>query len=295
MVSEWAYSTAAPVKMSGFDMHGTGSDMSYVPNIFSVQRSEYGPDRIGYRDDNQSYNAGRAALIDDWSCHLNGTTDSITGEKDYVNGIPVASSNIINVGGPSANLGAEYWNDFDTAMATLYPGVWTPNDIPGLGWNIVPLTCWDMINGSQLPDHVYAPTYNATTGAQIYGYGVISTYQDINGTVGLNIWGYTGQDTYYTCWSMIHSDVLAKAFQQMPCGVTSLILRFNYTLHPTDYCFVTIVEALGTISELNFQGLIGGKVNMLYPVTGATTAQPPYPYWLNTWITDKFPTIHPDP
>jgi hypothetical protein len=94
---------------------------------------------------------------------------------------------------------------------------------------------------------------------------------------------------------MIHSDVLAYAFSHMPHGVTSLILKFNYTLHPTDYCFVTIVEALGTISELNYQGYIGGKVNMLYPVTGPTTAQPPYPYWLTTWITDKFPTIHPDP
>lgn len=291
MVSEWAYSTSAPVKMSGFDMQNPAA--TDVPSIFTVMRSQYGPWREGYRDANQSYNAGRAALGDDWSCHTNGTTDPITGKLDYVNGVPIASSNIINIGGPSASLSTEYWNDFDTAMATL--GAWTPNDITGLAWNIVPLTCWDLINSSKLPEHVYAPTYNATTGKQTIGYGVISTYEDINGTVGLNIWGYTGQDTYYTCWSMIHSDVLAYAFSHMPCGVTSLILKFNYTMHPTDYCFVTIVEALGTISELNYQGYLGGKVNMLYPVTGATTALPPYLYWPNTWITDKFPTIHPDP
>jgi len=293
MVSEWAYSTYAPVKMSGFDMNAPGNDVYDVPSIFSMMRSQYGPSRAGYRDANQSYNEGRAALGDDWSCHLNGTTNPITGKKDYVNGVPISSSNIINVGGPSASLSTEYWNDFDTAMATL--GIWTPNDIPGFAWNIVPLTCWNVINGTQLPGNVYAPTYNATTGAQIYGYGVISTYEDINGTVGLNIWGYTGQDTYYTCWSMLHSDVLAHAFSHMPCGVTSLILKFNYTLHPTDYCFVKIVEALGTISELNYQGSIGGIVNMLWPVSGPTTAQPPYLYWPNTWITDKFPTIHPDP
>jgi len=294
MVGEWAYSTAAPVKMSGFDMQNPAA--TDVPYTFSEARPQYGPWREGYRDANQSYNHGRAGLMDDWSCHTNGTTNPITHQLDWVNGVPIASSNIINVGGPYASLTAEYFNDFDTVMFTM--GVWTPSDISGLAMNIVPLTCWDLINSSKMPEHVYAPTYNPTTGAQMYGYGVISTYEDINGTVGLNIWGYTGQDTYYTCWSMIHSDVLAYAFSHMPHGVTSLILKFNYTLHPTDYCFVTIVEALGTISELNYQGYIGGKVNMLWPVTGATTAQPPEPYtvyWPNTWITDKFPTIHPDP
>lgn len=73
----------------------------------------------------------------------------------------------------------------------------------------------------------------------------------------------------------------------MPRGVTSLIVKFNYALHPTDYCFVTIVEALGTISEFDYQ-------KYLNP-TGAPSVPAPFPYWPTTWVADKFPTIHPDP
>jgi hypothetical protein len=284
MVSEWAMATGAPVKMSGFDMQSPTSPA--VPYLFDQVRSTLLPNRNGYLDANPSFNAGRAGLMDDFSCHVNAS-------GDWVNGVPIASSNIINVGGPSANLGAQYWNDFDTAFATLT--AWTPtatstpsDTIPGLAPpKIVPLTCWDLINSSRIAVHVYAPTFNSTTGKQTVGYGVISTYEDLNGTIGLNIWGYTAQDTYYLCWSMIHSDVLFLAFETMPPGVTSLIVKFDYTLHPTDYCFVTIVEALGTISEYNYQ-------QYLNPM-GLTSIPAPFAYWPTTWVADKFPTIHPDP
>jgi hypothetical protein len=283
MVSEFAMATGAPVKMSGFDMQSPTSPA--VPYIFSQARSTLLPDRNGYLDANPNFNAGRAGLQDDFSCHVNAS-------GDWVNGVPIASSNIINVGGPSANLGAQYWNDFDTAFATLT--AWTPTStttpsdtIPGLAMKIVPLTCWDLLNSSRLPVNVYAPQFNSTTNKQTVGYGVISTYEDLNGTIGLNIWGYTAQDTYYLCWSMIHSDVLWIAFESMPRGVTSLIVKFNYALHPTDYCFVTIVEALGTISEFDYQ-------KYLNP-TGAPSVPAPFPYWPTTWVADKFPTIHPDP
>jgi hypothetical protein len=273
----------APVKMTGFDMQ----DLAYGPDApYIMSRFTAGAGKAAYRDNITTYNLGRTGFQDDWSCHVT--------EDGWVNGIPVASSNIIAVGGPSANLASEYFNDFTDAFATLWQ--WTPD--PGNAGKIMPLTCWSR-NEYDTNDvfHAYVPEYDGL-GNQVIGYGVISTYKDINGTVGLTIWGYTGQDTYYTAWSMLHSDVLYLAMEEMKCGVTSLILRFNYTLHPTDYCFVTIVEALGTISELDFQAYLEN-----YP-----TAQPdkllgtrdllldgnPFD-WPDTWITDKFPRIHLDP
>jgi hypothetical protein len=249
-------------------------------------RPELLTSKDAYRDNITTYNLGRAAFKDDWSCHKN-MSDEYLG---WINGLPVASSNIMAVGGPSANMVTEYFNDFDDAFATLWQ--WTPH-VEDMS-KIMPLTCWSR-NRNDTEDvfHAYMPEYAG--GKQTIGYGVISTYKDINGTVGLSIWGYTGQDTYYTCWALMHSDVLFLALEEMKCGVTSLIIRFNYTLHPTDYCFVTIIEALGTISELDFQdwlmhGLVGGLQGELLG------ARVPHTFdWPDTWITDKFPTIHRDP
>lgn len=293
------------LKLSGFDMEDAYAPVT--PSIFSP----FGADLTveDYRDAAQAYNEGRTGLKDDYCSHEN------IANEEWYNGVPIASASIINVGGPSASLTAEYFNDFDDVFATL--GVWTPD--PHNAWKIMPLTCWslnreDFEHSGTGIIHAYMPEY--ADGVQTIGYGVISTYRDINGTVGLNIWGYTGQDTYFTTWALLHSDVLALFEANIVCGVTSIILQFNYTLHPTDYCFVTLVEALGTISEYNVQAVFTDHVSLVtegehigehlfsgnLPPDWFRASTPTSHYvedWDNwpvaTWITDKYPTIHPDP
>jgi hypothetical protein len=168
----------------------------------------------------------RAGLHDDW-CHT----------------IPVSSSNMLFAGGPIANLGAEYFNDFTMGF---YPmGQFVTNDT-GHADKVMALSCWDR--------NVYAT--NTT-----HGYGVISVYKDLNGTIGFLIWGMHAQDTYFTTnwfWSypagitcpdgtVVYSGI--EYLQHENLGVTDLILRIYYPpadpIHPT----VSIIEKLGTISE----------------------------------------------
>jgi hypothetical protein len=143
---------------------------------------------------------GRAALKDDWCTTW-----------------PVASSNIIGVGGPLAHVLAYYANDFTDAYYD------TTTD------EIVALTCWGK--------NTYASS-NTT------GYAVITTYKDINGTVLFLIWGHWGRDTYYaTKW--FHEGG-AEQLQEAPECLTTIILEIDYTVHEPS---ISIVEALGTISE----------------------------------------------
>ncbi len=237
MVSTYVtWYTGATLRNSGLDMQ----DTTYGPNapsVLSAQRPTLLPARTGYRDANVAFNLGRLGFKDDWSCHVNINTG------DEMQGLPISSSNIITVGGPVANAVTEYTNDFTDAFATL--GGWTGSGAPGSV--IYSTSCWSK--------NTYVPTM--VGGVETVGYGMISTFQDLNGTTFLVVYGYTGQDTYYTCWALQHSDVLDLAsWENMPEGVTTLVLQFNYTLHPTDYCFVTIMEALGTISEYNYQGYL---------------------------------------
>jgi hypothetical protein len=169
---------------------------------------------------------GRSALRDDW-CHAG------TFEGDEV---PVASSNMIGVGGCLANLLAYYGNDFMTAFFAL-------GDFTGYaGWKnkIVPLTCWDVTK-------TRAFVSNETT-----GYAVISTYKDLNGTVLFLIWGHWGRDTYYIS-KWFHEEGIYQ-LQEAPEGLTAIIVKIDYEstsegYKPTNF---SIVECLGTISEIKW-------------------------------------------
>ena len=266
--------TANIVQMTGSEMQNTAYG-PLAPYILDPLRTALLPDKRGYRDAEISFNHGRLALKDDWSCHKDESSD-------WLYGIPIASSNIITVGGPTANLATEYTNDFTDAFATI-PG-WTGAGLPTSA--IFAASCWSK--------NTYVPQYGGG-GAQTVGYGLISTVRDINGTVWFVVYGYTGQDTYYTTWALLHSDVLHLAWDLMPSGVTTLILEFDYTLHPTDYCFVTIKEALGTISEFDAQECFLEHMRPSAPQQTAAQIWLPFLWWPETWVTDKFPTIHKDP
>jgi hypothetical protein len=147
---------------------------------------------------------------------------------------PVTSSNMITVGGPFANMLSYYENDFSEAFYGL--SQFTSDPV----WqnHIVARTCWWGHN-----------TAHAYTSSNSTGYGVITAYLDLNGTVVLQLWGYWGRDTYYlTKW--FHEYGIWQ-LQSSPYGLTSIVVKIPYTSYPEGYKpgTVTIPECLGTISE----------------------------------------------
>jgi hypothetical protein len=153
---------------------------------------------------------------------------------------PVTSSNMLSIGGPSANWLTMYFNDFTDAF---YGASWFTPYAPWQG-KLVALPCWNKTEA--------ANAYINTGGKTGTGYATIGTYKDINGTVGLVIYGLDARDTYFaTQW--LHGDAARGInpgivqLQEAPCGLTSIILKITYTdpEHPT----FSIPECLGTISE----------------------------------------------
>lgn len=195
-------------------------------------------------------------------------------KDDWCRTVPVKSSSIISVGGMGVNTLTAYYNDFTNAYIE--------------GTNIRALTCWskNKIAYSGIGDND--------------GYGVISAYKDIDGTVGFVIYGLTGEDTYWTCWWLWH---FGWKLQKEPDCVTDIILHFDYTkLYPTtlshdtvkykpNFCFWEVVEALGTISEFDFSEtrlvfsglpLVAGTTDTYSFIDPATTVSL-YGCWQGVW------------
>ncbi|MEM3464685.1 MAG: hypothetical protein QXL91_07450, partial [Candidatus Bathyarchaeia archaeon] len=202
---------------AGFDMMFQEYALTSIPYLlhkFSGTGTGWPPN---YKD-----SIYRIALRDDW-CHT----------------WPIASSNVIGVGGPLANHIAEYFNDFTDAFYGLNT-VEAPFT-PYAPWvnKIIALSCWskDTYSG------------NATV-----GYAVIATYKDINGTVGFLVWGISARDTFYAS-KFFHEEIIYE-LQRFPLCATSIIIRIDYTdpEHPT----WTIPEVLGTISETTVERVKGG-------------------------------------
>jgi hypothetical protein len=192
-----------------------------IPNVMA-------PFTSGYSLANYKDGLLRAALADDWCTYW-----------------PVASSNIIGVGGPLANLFSYYANDFTSAFygipefaaGSAYSGVIT--GIPC--WN----RAWDVNNN----------LYNVYSSSSSVGYAVIATVIDPNATQLFSIFGHWGRDTYYaTQWFYGDEarDIIPgiHQLQEAPAGVTSIIIKIDYAneKHPT----FSIVEVLGTKSEMHW-------------------------------------------
>lgn len=179
----------------------------------------------------------KIGTTDLWADYYKSSTDYRTALKDdWCTTWPIASSNMIGVGGPYANMLSYYGNDFATAMFGLpqFAGTAYSGKIAGV-------SCWNRgWNG----------TWNAYSSTNATGYAVISTYKDLNGTVLFLIWGYWGRDTYYaTEW--FHRLGIYQ-LQETPRGITSVIVQIPYTLTAGEGWkpgTPHIVECLGTISE----------------------------------------------
>jgi len=209
-----------PVAMTGLDIRDTEYGVN-VPFVMAGATTGTRTDYYYYWEEDGDVDL-RVALHDDWC-------------RTY----PVASSNMLFSGGPRANLGTEYFNEFTNALFAR--GECVVNDT-GQANNILALTCWNK--------NVYGS-----------GYAVISTYKDINGTVGLLIWGMDGQDTYYaTQWfwdipkgmmapdgTIVFSGI--EYLQHENECVTDIILKITYPFMDPIHPYISVVECLGTISE----------------------------------------------
>jgi len=250
------------VQWAGLDMQsGFGTRVPYVFREFRTPA--IGP-RFNYH---YGHSAGdhRSALKDDWS-----------------HSVPIASSNMIFVGGPFANLGAEYFNEFAPIVfvrftpmtpadyAKAYRGtVVTPSGMffwTGSGELAFVMTGdWGGLNPSVAADRLANGVERA-----VQGEGVVFVYKDLNGTVGLVIYGVTGEDTWaiaqsffqptrITYWKPVEGDLvqvtefttLIQVLQQLNEGTVGLKIRVTWEplwggdVHPV----LEVLENLGTISE----------------------------------------------
>jgi len=192
------------VLMMGMDVNET----RWGPLAPFVMGGSTSGSRADYRD-----SLGRPHLRDDWC-----------------NTTAIASSDMIFVGGPIAQLGTEYFNEFTDAF--FASSGYVINDT-GQSNKILALSCW---------------AKNATGS----GYATIGIYKDLNGTIGLVIWGFDGQDTYYASkwfWDGMGGTAGIVQLQSMNRGVTSILLKITYPTSDPTHPTASIVERLGTISE----------------------------------------------
>ena len=87
--------------------------------------------------------------------------------------------------------------------------------------------------------------YSSPTTGDDVGYATVSTYKDLNETVGFLVYGYTAEDTYYTCYALRGG--LLPWLQQLQCGTTTIVLEIDYSdLLPVGF---HVKECLGTMTE----------------------------------------------
>ena len=233
---------AAAMKNKNFELWYTGLDRNEtyydkVPYVMSKLVAD------GDKWENYIDAFGRPAFRDEW-CKVTVPCEAV----------PISTANIITVGGPAANLATEYFNEFTDAFYA-WPARTPAANLKG---KIFAPTCWsrnayaDLIEAKELK----------------VGYAVIATYKDLNGTVGLVIWGLTGTDTYWAA-AWFHDALLGSSdatgstqpdIQQIKPGITAIVLKITYDgCRPVSF---EIVEFLGTISETTWPG---------------DTQQPPHP------------------
>ncbi len=77
------------------------------------------------------------------------------------------------------------------------------------------------------------------------GYAIVSTYKDLNETIGFIVYGYTAEDTYYACYGLRGGGL--AWLQEVQDGVTTVLVRIDYSsLHPVTF---HVEEFLGPFTE----------------------------------------------
>ena len=233
--SAWSDWKNVEVWLSGLDYQDTVL-APHIPWLMRNFTDTTGRDAFYYAGDPAGLE--RTAFKDDWC-----TPEDWSGET--IRPYAVSSSNMLVVGGPINNLAAEYSNDFTDAL------IFTEYDDIEYGAGFYGPGCWartvlDHYEGDELikgPDDVL--WYNSSTTLDDVGYAMVSVYKDLNETVGFVVYGYTAEDTYYTCYALRGG--LLDWMQHLQDGVTTLIIEIDYeSLHPVKF---HVKESLGKFTE----------------------------------------------
>jgi hypothetical protein len=204
-----------------------------IPRVLRKFADTETPDRFNYRYD---YSGGdsRAAFRDDWC-----TPDDWDGSTT-IRPYAISSANIQVVGGPIVNEAASYFNDFTDAL--VFTGYGDGYYGPG---------CWARTTQDHYQGDVFMNVdddelwYSSTTVDDDIGYAIVSTYKDLNETVGFIVYGYTAEDTYYVCYALRGG--LLPMLQELQDGATTIIVEIDYSdLHPVSF---HVKESLGGFTE----------------------------------------------
>jgi len=161
---------------------------------------------------------------------------------DYIDYSP---NGIISIGGMKANSLTRYFNDFcfaisregTVARALIDGGTVTgtapTSDFEKPTFDYFPISSWDTSKDT----HGYKE-----------GYAVLALARDINGTRGLEVYGWDGRDTFWaTAWASQY--IMGSTDGWIPDGTVALILKIDYTGGDREPTGFTVVKALGTITE----------------------------------------------
>jgi hypothetical protein len=208
-------------------------------------------------------------------------------------GITLAEG-IITLGGVKANGITRYFNDFNFAISR--EGA-TGNALINGGT----VTGSAPTSNGALPTFDYFPisTWASSTGTTAgfgytEGYAIISMARDINGTRGLEVFGWDGRDTYWAAaWA---SQYLSSSFNAwIPAGTVSIILHVTYSAADREPTQFQVVKALGTITEFGTNAFRTANLydNLASLQWGGLVSPLPLPtneYWQEWWYA-KLPTV----
>ena len=232
LTSAWADWKNKETWLTGLDIQSVDIGPT-IPWTMSTFQTGLDPERLNYHFD---YMMGdhRSAFRDDWS------TPDDWDMSTEIHPYAISSSDLVIVGGPIASQAAEYFNDFTDAL--IFTGYGDGFYAPGCWARTTQDHYQGMIKVDVEDDELW---YNSATTEDTVGHAMVSTYKDLNGTVGFIVYGYTAEDTYYTCYALRGG--LLPWLQQIQCGTTTIILEINYSdLHPVQF---HVKECLGTITE----------------------------------------------
>jgi hypothetical protein len=179
---------------------------------------------------------------------------------------------ILSLGGGKANQITRYFNDFGIAIdregtsGTYYAkvdggtvtGTAPTSDATMRTLDFFPVSTWNVAT---------------TTFGYTAGYAVISLAHDVNGTRGLTVYGWNGQDTMWAAaWASqyIFGNTTSSS-AGLPTGTVAVILNITYGGPNNEPTAFTVVKALGTITEFG--------TNAFVTFSGA------HPYDLNAALT----------
>jgi hypothetical protein len=254
----WEEWKGKQVWLSGLDMQ----DDDFGPTVPWVLREFWGKTWDMWWDYTYVEMNERVALKDDW-CQP--PFEDVKAYYDYQGTLPtiypyaISSANIIVVGGPYANKVAWYFNDFTDAFvfsnyeAGYYaPGCWSRVTQPTVSSVDIWTPMGDVMGDEWPADELW---YSSTTTDDCRGQAIVSTYKDLNETIGFIVYGLQGEDTYYACYALRGG--LINWMQYLQAGVTTLVLEMDYKReskfediyygpHPVGF---HVKECLGTITE----------------------------------------------